>query len=71
MGMGDRSTDLCNELKEELSTALITLGGIQQPCHCDHFDCGCDEAIEKFEQAIEDTVRDVAIALTGKEIKFS
>lgn len=57
LGLGDYSGRGGAVLSERLDEALCHLGGLQQGA--------CDEEGDKY---IEDVVRDVAMALTGKEI---
>jgi hypothetical protein len=66
MGRGDYSARDCALLTNRLDQALSYLSGIQQSL----FDLGTEENIRKAEEPIYDIVRDIAMALTGKEIEF-
>lgn len=64
LGDGDYSGRNGTILQARLHEALYRLGGLQQPCH----DYDNSAEIEEDEKYIEDVVRDVAMALTGREI---
>lgn len=66
MGAGDYSERACALLLNRLESAISHLSGIQQSL----FDLGTEENIRKAEEPIYDIVRDIAMALTGKEIEF-
>jgi len=73
MGNGDHSTAECYDLITKLMEAFETLSGIQQIPHCGDskpiFDRYEVEA-EDGKEDIEMIVKEIAMALTGKKIKF-
>lgn len=65
-GHGEYSAKLLARLKASLERGAVLLHNTQWPCRASpKF-----EPKEKNEQEIEDIVRDIAMALTGKEIEF-
>jgi hypothetical protein len=60
MGAGDRSTYAADRLKKRLKQAMDTLSAWQQ---------GSPQVLEEIVE-VEDTVRDIAAALLGREVIF-
>lgn len=72
LGNGEHSKKDCDKLKELLNEAIITLSGIQQPMPCtSEYDVKQEkQEIKQYQNEIENTVKDIAMALTGKNINF-
>ena len=68
LGSGEYSVARVKHLKSILDKAISELSGLQQAGGPDPM---FDEEIKECEQNIEDYVRDIAAALTGKEIEFT
>lgn len=66
MGCGEYSRSESLKLVEKLKDALSWLSGFQQGAH----DMSTEER-KKILDIIDDSVRDIAMALTGKEIIFA
>lgn len=72
LGNGKVSEGRVRALHSKLDFAVIMLGYLQQPPHSS---CECEaqraeEDNRKGQAALEEAVRDIAAALTGREIEF-
>jgi len=62
LGSGDRSGANCFKLIQLLHKMIGTLGGLQQPCHCEHEFCACSEIKTEGEEFISDGLQTVVDA---------
>jgi hypothetical protein len=72
LGNGQHSIDLRNSLRKQFEEAVDMLGWNQQPPHSESEEEATRhrEEYERERFRIEEHVRDIAMALTGKEITF-
>jgi len=71
MGNGDYSAAQCYVLVSSLMRAIEQLSGMQQPAmSTESLQEGEDRLRAEFADDIEQTVRSIAMALTGKQIQF-
>jgi hypothetical protein len=72
MGNGEHSLLEVKSVNKILKEAFVNLSGIQQPSHCASEEQVKEDRlfVKDKQKEIEDAVRDIAMALTGKDIKF-